>query len=169
MITQLLVADSDGIALERCRSYFLNRGFQVAVAADALQCLEALRRVPPDVMVLERELLWGGGDGVLACLRQERLRWPQTVILASSEFAESAAFCSLEPPVKAVLQRPYSLATLHERIRQTHVSQTHLAARFLRQAKKIPTFEQLRRERSLGDGPLVWPCRSGNAQRSMRQ
>ena len=61
-----------------------------------------------------------------------------------------SALCRLEPPVKAVLQRPYSLATLHECIRQTHVSQTHLAARFLRQAKKIPTFERPRRQRSLG-------------------
>ena len=28
---------------------------------------------------------------MLACLRQERLRWPQTVILASNEFADVGA------------------------------------------------------------------------------
>lgn len=93
------------------------------------------------------------GDGLAACLRQERLRWPRTAILASSEFANSAPG-GHEPPVKAVTYRPYSLSTLCDNIRQAYVDKTQLAAMFMRQAKAVLRTERSRCERSLG----TWPA-----------
>jgi CheY-like chemotaxis protein len=145
MITQLLVADSDACVLDRCRSYFTNRGYQVAAAADALECLDSLRRIPPDIMVVERELPWGGGEGVLVCLREDDFRWPQTVIVTTSELAGDLP-PRLDPPVKAVLRRPYSLGTLFETIRRAQYGETQLAARFLRNAQQVAARERRQRE-----------------------
>ena len=35
-----------------------------------MECLTRLRERTPDVLVLEPQLLWGGGDGVLAVMHQ---------------------------------------------------------------------------------------------------
>lgn len=135
MLTQLLIADSDTTTLDRCRPYFSNRGYQVEVAANGLRCLQALRRLPPDILVVERELLWGGGDGILAWLRESSPRWPGVVVLTSGEF--DALPFELAPPVKALLPRPYSMLTLFERIQQARDGETTIAARFLRSARSI--------------------------------
>ncbi|HVA45125.1 MAG TPA: hypothetical protein VNH11_01955 [Pirellulales bacterium] len=145
MFTQLLVADSDTFVLDRCRRYFGNRGYQVELAADGLECLDALHRVPPDILVLEQELLWGGGEGVLACLREDHFRWPESVIVTSNEPA-GAPSRPFEPPVKAVLQRPFSLAALFETVRRAQYGDTQLAARFLRHAQELAALERHRRK-----------------------
>lgn len=149
MITQLLIADSDMLVLDRCRGYFARHGYQVEVAADGLKCLDSLGRMPPDILVLDRELLWGGGEGVLACLREDQWRWPETVILTASECADDSR-ATLPPPVKAVLPKPFSLARLGETIRRAHYGETDLAARFLRHAQQVAAVEQRRRERDIG-------------------
>jgi CheY-like chemotaxis protein len=152
VITQLLVADSDPFVRERSRGYFGNRGYQVETAADALECLDLLRRIPPDVLVLEWELLWGGGDGVLAYLRENRCRWPETVI-ATTAPADADLSPRLEAPVKAVLKRPFSMATLFEVIRRAQHSDTQLAARFLRHAQEVAEMEKYRRQWGPPFGP----------------
>jgi DNA-binding NtrC family response regulator len=119
MIAQLLIADGDTLVLDRCRGYFTRHGYQVEVAADGLQCLDSLYRMPPNILVLDQELLWGGGDGVLAYLREDQWRWPKTVVVTTSQCADGAPL-AIDPPVKAVLEKPFSLARLGEAIRRAH-------------------------------------------------
>ncbi len=67
---RLLIADSDPALADIYQSFFSNDGHDVEMAADGVQCLESIRQHLPDVLVLEYELPWGGGDGVLArCVR----------------------------------------------------------------------------------------------------
>ncbi|HWB10266.1 MAG TPA: response regulator [Pirellulales bacterium] len=153
MITHLLVADSDPFLLESCSDYFCNRGYRVAAAANALECIEALRLLPPDVLILEQELIWGGGDGVMACLREDHFRWPETVIMTTSAPAGQPSR-PLDPPLKALVHKPCSPATLCEVIRQVHCSQTQLTPRFLHHSRGIAAQEQRRRDR----GPM-YPLR----------
>lgn len=143
MITQLIVADSDPWLRDRCRDYFADRGYQVEVAANGVECLGALRRFPPDILVLQRELLWGDGECVLAVVREDQLRWPQAVILTTMDCA--GATPRLEPPVQAVLRRPFCMAELAEAIRRAQYGETQLAARFLQHAQGIAAVEFLRR------------------------
>lgn len=144
MITQLLIADSDPWLRERSRRYFADRGYQVEVAADALGCLDAIRRVPPDVLVLEQQLHWGGGEGVLAVLREDRCRWPESVILTTSDCGELLP--RPEPLVAAVLRKPFCMAALGEAVRRAQYGDTLLAARFLKQAQEIAVRERWHRE-----------------------
>jgi response regulator of citrate/malate metabolism len=48
-----------------------------------LECLERLQDFAPDVLVLEPELPWGGGDGVLAVIHEQPELRPAFVVLVS--------------------------------------------------------------------------------------
>ena len=133
MFAHLLIADSDAFVLERGFRYFTDRGYQVETASDALQCLRRLRELPPDVLVLQRELLWGGGDGVLAWLREDSPRWPRTVVLTTDDRAEEP----LHSPIKAFLPRPFSMQALSESIRRAHDPARSAAALFLRATDRL--------------------------------
>jgi len=65
------LADSNRDLRDLHRRFFTYHGYQVETAADGLSCLEKLRHLRPDVLVLDRELPWGGGCGVLVRMREE--------------------------------------------------------------------------------------------------
>jgi two-component system alkaline phosphatase synthesis response regulator PhoP len=71
MKPRLLIAEADEGLADDYRHFFWNRGFDVELAADGLQCLDLLRQCPPHALVLDYDLPWGGGDGVLARLRED--------------------------------------------------------------------------------------------------
>ncbi len=71
MSLRVLLADADECLLDDYRAYLEGRGCQVAAATTALECVARLREWPPDVLVLEPSLPWGGGDGVLAMMHEE--------------------------------------------------------------------------------------------------
>lgn len=62
----LLVDPNDGLlAIYRA---FLSSEFNLRTANGGVECLARLCEEVPDVLVLEPELPWGGGDGVLAVM-----------------------------------------------------------------------------------------------------
>jgi CheY-like chemotaxis protein len=91
------------------RAYVLDltcRGFEVATADDGLQCLDVLRRFPPDVIVIEPELLWGGGDGVLAVLH-ESPEWRELpVLVLTTDRNRSAMYSISQFPVNDFWVQP---------------------------------------------------------------
>src|SRR5438067_11067086 len=69
----LLIADGDAELCDLYEMFLTECGYEVEAASDGLDCLRKLRQVIPAVLVLDLELRWGGGDGVLARLREESL------------------------------------------------------------------------------------------------
>ena len=65
---KLLVAHSDHYLLEHLVLGLEQSGFSVYVANSGITCIEKLRNIKPEVLLLDPELLWGGGDGVLASM-----------------------------------------------------------------------------------------------------
>jgi DNA-binding response OmpR family regulator len=66
-------------------------GFEVTTATDGLWCMSLLRSFTPDVLVIDPGLPWGGGDGVVAWMEEDRaLALVAIVAFASQE-------CSLPP------------------------------------------------------------------------
>jgi hypothetical protein len=56
---------------------------EVAIAGSAVECVERLRQAPPDVLILEAPLAWGGSDGVLEVTEEElKEAAPPVIILA---------------------------------------------------------------------------------------
>jgi DNA-binding response OmpR family regulator len=67
-IIRVLMADPDPSLGAMYRETLLQQGFELVTAATGVACVARLRQRPPDVLVLEPQLLWGGGDGVLAIM-----------------------------------------------------------------------------------------------------
>jgi response regulator RpfG family c-di-GMP phosphodiesterase len=68
-LVRVLIADPDLGLLEEYRRQ-MSETFELATATNGMECLTRLREETPDVLVLEPQLLWGGGDGVLAVMHQ---------------------------------------------------------------------------------------------------
>ena len=62
------MADPDPSLSMVYREPLLREGFELATAVSGLECVARLRECVPDVLVLEPQLPWGGGDGVLAMM-----------------------------------------------------------------------------------------------------
>jgi DNA-binding response OmpR family regulator len=62
------MADPDESLRPVYRGPLFEQGFELATAASGLECLARLRERSPDVLVLEPQLPWGGGEGVLAIM-----------------------------------------------------------------------------------------------------
>jgi response regulator RpfG family c-di-GMP phosphodiesterase len=68
-LVRVLIADPDEGLLEDYRGH-LREEFELATATNGVECLARLRERAPDVLVLEPQLPWGGGEGVLAVMHQ---------------------------------------------------------------------------------------------------
>jgi DNA-binding response OmpR family regulator len=113
----LLIADGDAELCDLYRRFLAERGYEVETSSNGLDCLRKLRQLTPAAFVLDLELHWGGGDGVLAWLREESPTHGIPVILtATAGFPQGFAGIS-EPPVVECLPKPFTLAALLERVR----------------------------------------------------
>jgi CheY-like chemotaxis protein len=110
----VLFADGDPELCELCRGFATQRGYEAAASLDGLDCVRRLRQAAPDVLVLNLELLWGGGDGLLGWLREEPQFLPRRIVLTSTA-ASAHTFNSLaSPPVVQTLRKPFSLHALFD-------------------------------------------------------
>jgi DNA-binding response OmpR family regulator len=66
MSVRVLLADGNQSLLAEYSGYLRQKGFEVATAANGLECIARLREFEPNVLVLEADLQWGWGEGVLA-------------------------------------------------------------------------------------------------------
>jgi DNA-binding response OmpR family regulator len=112
----LLLAFGDA---ERCqvnRQFLEEQGYEVITSADGLDCVQKVRKHRPAVVVLDLELRWGGGDGVLALLREEGGALPP-VIVTAPDTASGRLLELTGPPVIHFLVHPFPLPLLLDRIR----------------------------------------------------
>jgi len=117
MKQRLLIAERDDELCELYRRFLTERGYEVETTTDGLDCLAKLRQGTPAVLVLDLELLWGGGDGVLSWLRDEAPAPRIPVLLTATAAAPPAMAEFNEPPVVDYLRKPFPLAGLLESIR----------------------------------------------------
>lgn len=115
MRAAILLAEGDSELRGLYSEYLRKQGYAVAVAAHGLDCLQQLRQTSPDVLVIDLELTWGGGDGVVDWLRADSGRAKLPVIL-------TAAGCRSQGPDRAspvvdFLPKPFALAALADSIR----------------------------------------------------
>jgi two-component system response regulator MprA len=117
MNATLLIAESDAELSGVYRKFFSKSGYTVETASSGLDCLERLRRIRPVAIVLERELPWGGGDGVLAWLRQEESLSEVPVILTATAGYAAEGTQAHHPPIVRFLPKPFTLSALLENVR----------------------------------------------------
>jgi len=114
----VLIADADSRLLEAYRDLLTREGIAVSTAQTGPECLNRLRDFAPDVLVLELDLKWGWGEGILALMIEGTdVPWVPVIILSTSHdpevWARFAAFSVSEQHVK-----PVAPALLLQRVRR---------------------------------------------------
>ena len=71
MKPSLLIAEADADLRHAYNQICSARGFEVRTTADGVGCLNKLAEATPHVLIVDLDIPWGGGDGVLACLRDD--------------------------------------------------------------------------------------------------
>lgn len=115
MKTRLLIADSDEALLPVYERYFSAHDCDVETAAGGVDCLDKLNRFQPDVVIVDRHLPWGGGDGVLAAMQSDRSLARIPVVLLDGTDCASTVIASAKVTHH---DKPVRLATLLVSVRQ---------------------------------------------------
>lgn len=117
MTTGLLIAESDpelrGI-YDRLSSML---GYDVETAADGVECWSKLRARSPDALVLDVDILWGGGDGVLACLRDDADGAEAPAVFITGDHEPDVLSRRFGVPPGRCFQKPYRLTALLDSVR----------------------------------------------------
>ena len=79
----ILVASSSVFRQRMYREAVESVGHPVAVAADGVECVAQIRQQWPELLILEAPLFWGGVEGVLQCVENERQLRGLPVILVA--------------------------------------------------------------------------------------
>ncbi len=107
----LLIADAEPILRGMFHLYLSTRGFKAETAVGTFDCLEKLRRLRPDVLILDRDLPDNGAAEVLAQMRDESTGLSQTpvILMSTSAFAGPDL---IRIPIVLCLLKPFSLHRL---------------------------------------------------------
>lgn len=112
---KVLLAEADRDLRQNHVEFFADRGFQIDTVDSALQCVAKLRQVVPDLLVLDLELPWGGGDGVVDFLSENPTLLPNQVILTSRVESAHVVHRWALPPAIRTLTKPYPVSVLWNR------------------------------------------------------
>ena len=108
----VLHADEDRELRETNADIFASRGFHVRTAGGGVDCVEKLRQFAPDLLILDLELPWGGGDGVLAVMREDLHLRQIPVVMTSAVLSVETLNRLTSPPVVSTVAKPFHLAEL---------------------------------------------------------
>ena len=67
----VLIADADELLAAAYRAFLVAEGFDVHWVTNGLDCLEEIREHSPQALILDAELPWGSGVGVLEVLAND--------------------------------------------------------------------------------------------------
>jgi CheY-like chemotaxis protein len=115
---RVLLADNDATLCDIYHQYFRSCGYLVETAVNGVECLHKFRQFLPDVLVLEWDMPWGGGCGVLARLHEEYPALPVHVIVVTANPADQQLTAPLSERVVGYLTKPFHLATLRDYLGQ---------------------------------------------------
>jgi CheY-like chemotaxis protein len=114
MLPFLLLADSNIAVLRLHSKFFTDQGYEVQTVFDVPACLQHLHQQCPDVLILDRNLLWGGAEGVLERMKEAANLPAVPVVITSTSAYRDDEFASA--PVVARLVKPFRLAALAEAV-----------------------------------------------------
>jgi DNA-binding response OmpR family regulator len=67
-LIRVLMADPDESLQSVYREPLMHEGFELLTAVSGLECVARMKEHSPEVLVLEPQLPWGGGEGVLSVM-----------------------------------------------------------------------------------------------------
>jgi CheY-like chemotaxis protein len=103
----LLVADGDAEHRDRVCRFFFQRGLKVEPASNGLECVTKIQVHEPDLLIVDLDMPWGGGDGVIAWLKETEgsSKTPAVLVLGNAPPEDLAARAGL--PCRCCYQKPF--------------------------------------------------------------
>jgi DNA-binding response OmpR family regulator len=117
MKPRLLIAEGNAEWSQVYARFFAASGFDVETASNGLECMKKIRHTRPAVLLLDLQLHWGGADGVVARLREEKHWHRIPVVLTTTANSVQSYAGLLEPPVVRCLEKPFPLTALLDSVR----------------------------------------------------
>jgi DNA-binding response OmpR family regulator len=121
VVNRLLIADGDPELSDIYRRFFSRNGYDVDTAGGGVECLVKLRSRTINHLILDIDLPWGGGEGVLAFLREEFPAQALPNVVLTSRPLDDAGPERVKLPVVGFFQKPCRLTTLLACIRSTEL------------------------------------------------
>jgi CheY-like chemotaxis protein len=116
--TRLMVAVSDPDQQTKLGRYFRRRGFSVEVVCDALEALKMLAIHKPEVVVVDTKLMWGGGDGLRAYVRDmPEYRHLRFVVIGEQPQNDERVHCAAEARLGKTFQLDELLAAVRKAVK----------------------------------------------------
>lgn len=103
----VLIAQSSVEIQSEMANWYQRQGFETIVASGGTECMELLCGMNPILIVLDQHLLWGGADGVLACLRSEPQWQAIPVLLTNGRRRRPQTYCDVPTGASAAYATPY--------------------------------------------------------------
>ena len=117
MRTGLLIAEADAELRGIFDRHSSALGFDVQTAADGLECWAKLQARAPDALVVDVEIPWGGGDGVLACLREHSDGTMAPAVFVTGDDRPEVLSRRFGIPLGHCFQKPFQLSRLLDSVR----------------------------------------------------
>jgi two-component system phosphate regulon response regulator OmpR len=112
MDATVLIAESDGRCRRDVERFLCQAGFRVTTASNGLDCLDKLRTTEPDILVVDLDMLWGGGDGVVALLRESYQRDTMPAVLVVGSQPRQLLSERTGVPHSCCFEKPFALEEL---------------------------------------------------------
>jgi DNA-binding response OmpR family regulator len=113
----LVVADDDRDILRLLERRLSRRGYTVVSVADGRAALDAVRRIQPDAVVLDRLMPTMSGEAVCAALKADARTAAIPVVLLSAQASEQEIVEGFGVGADDYLTKPFDLDELDERLR----------------------------------------------------
>lgn len=94
----------------------IRNGFDVVTADNGLECLQSFQSFKPDVIVIEPELLWGGGDGVLDVIREDPVLSEVPVLALTTNCNRTAIYSISQFVISDFWVQPIAPTQLTDRV-----------------------------------------------------
>lgn len=114
----ILVVDDDGPIIVLMRTLLREFGFDPRTAMTGHDAVEAAKKEPPDLVLLDRNMPGMSGDEVIRAMRSEPALASVPILLLTGEPVEPAELAELG--ANGTVQKPFDVQALVEQIR-THV------------------------------------------------
>ena len=115
MRSQVVIADSDEMLLAAYRAFLAAEGFDAVTVTNGLDCLGALKKNDPCLLVIDPDIPWGGG-WIVAMMR-EHADLPVVPVLFLTSRPESVTEAVLPPSRYAILLKPVAPTTVASFVR----------------------------------------------------
>jgi two-component system alkaline phosphatase synthesis response regulator PhoP len=117
-VKSILVVDDDPLIVVIVRSVLEQEGFQVAVAASGAECLEAVAKQPPDLLVLDIAMPVMNGVETLRVVREQPQTADLPVIVLSARTGERDVAIGQAAGANLYLPKPFTPEELVAATRQ---------------------------------------------------